>query len=281
MASRSARKRCAAAAGVALAAAVLSLSPAGAQSSGEPGELAAKPIPRNADGTISFAGTKDDVGNWQGPPGTSLANNVFEDALEPNPLNLPTNLDLADVPFQPWARELYDLRQSTFTKDDPHTRCKPSGGARLFHTPYGFEILQLADTKEIMFLPVGSPHSWRVVHMDGRPLPENPPPSWYGTSVGRWEGDTLVIDTVGFNERFWISREGVPHTAQLRTTERISRPRFDQLRYEIAIDDPGAYTKPWSGGWNIPWDAGNEPFDYLCQDNNLDPARMVGPQGAP
>ena len=189
--------------------------------------VAAKPIPRNADGTISFAGTKDDVGNWEGPPGTSLANNVFEDALEPNRLNLPTNLSVADVPFQPWARELYDLRQRTFTKDDPHTRCKPSGGARLFHTPYGFEILQLADTQEIMFLPVGSPHSWRVVHMDGRPLPENPAPSWYGTSVGRWEGDTLVIDTVGFNERFWISREGVPHTTQLRTTERISRPQFD------------------------------------------------------
>jgi len=262
----------------AVAAAVLSLSLAGAQPSAEPGELAAKPIPRNVDGTISFAGTKDDVGNWEGPPGTSLANNVFEDALEPNRLNLLTNLSVADVPFQPWARELYDLRQSSFTKDDPHTRCKPSGGARLFHTPYGFEILQLADTNEIMFLPVGSPHSWRVVHMDGRPLPENPPPSWYGTSVGRWEGDTLVIDTVGFNERFWISREGVPHTAQLRTTERISRPQFEQLRYEITIDDPGAYTKPWSGGWNIPWDAGNEPFDYLCQDNNLDPARMVGPQ---
>jgi hypothetical protein len=265
-------------AATAVAAAVLSLSPAGAQPLREPGELAAKPIPRNVDGTISFAGTKDDVGNWQGPPGTSLANNVFEDALEPNRLNLPTNLDLADVPFQPWARALYDLRQSSFTKDDPHTRCKPSGGARLFHTPYGFEILQLADTKEIMFLTVGSPHSWRVVHMDGRPLPENPPPSWYGTSVGRWEGDTLVIDTVGFNEKFWISREGVPHTAQLRTTERISRPQFEQLRYEITIDDLGAYTKPWSGGWNIPWDAGNEPFDYLCQDNNLDAARMVGPQ---
>jgi hypothetical protein len=67
-------------------------------------------------------------------------------------------------------------------------------------------------------------------------------------------------------------------SASLRTTERISRPRFDQRRYEITIDDPGAYTKPWSGGWNIPWDAGNEPFDYLCQDNNLDPVRMVGPQ---
>ncbi len=252
--------------------------PSAAQPADEGAEAASKPIPRNPDGTISFAGTKDDVGNWQGPPGTSLANAAFEDALAPNGLNLTTNLSVDDVPFQPWARALYDLRQRTFTKDDPHTRCKPSGGARLFHTPYGFEILQLTDTKEIIFLPVGSPHSWRVVHMDGRPLPEDPTPSWYGTSVGRWEGDTLVIDTVGFNERFWISREGVPHTSRLRTTERISRPRFDQLRYEITIDDPGAYTKSWSGGWNIPWDAGNEPFDYLCQDNNLDAARMVGPQ---
>ena len=177
MASRSARKRCAvvAEAAAAIAAALVRCCRRPARNRrASPATPAAKPIPRNADGTISFAGTKDDVGNWQGPPGTSLANNVFEDALEPNRLNLPTNLSVADVPFQPWARELYDLRQSTFTKDDPHTRCKPSGGARLFHTPYGFEILQLADTKEIMFLPVGSPHSWRVVYMDGRPLPEDP-----------------------------------------------------------------------------------------------------------
>src|SRR5688572_24285017 len=99
MASRSTRKRCAVATAVAatVAVAALWLSPVGAQSSGEPGELAAKPIPRNVDGTISFAGTKDDVGNWQGPPGTSLANNVFEDALEPNRLNLPTNLSVAEI----------------------------------------------------------------------------------------------------------------------------------------------------------------------------------------
>ncbi|HJR71122.1 MAG TPA: hypothetical protein VKA43_13855 [Gammaproteobacteria bacterium] len=242
------------------------------------GDEAVRPAPRWADGTISFTGPPGEVGNWAGPPGTSLANNVFEEALEPSELNLPTNLSVAEVPFQPWARALYDYRQGTFTKDDPHTRCKPSGGARLFHTPYGFEILQLPDTQEIMFLSVGSPHSWRVVHMDGRPLPKNPQPSWYGTSVGHYEGDTLVIETVGFNERFWVSREGVPHTSQLRTIERISRPDFLRLRYEITIDDPGAYTEPWTGGWFIPWDAGNEPFDYLCQENNLDAERMVGPQ---
>lgn len=267
------------AAAVAAAASLLAAGAALAQAPSQDGaEKAARPAPRWPDGTISFTGAPGDVGNWGGPAGTSLATNTFRDALT-SPFNLPTNVSVEDVPFQPWARALYDYRQETFTKDDPHTRCKPSGGARLFHTPYGFEILQLPDTQEVMFLPVGSPHSWRVVHMDGRALPENPKAQWYGTSVGRYEGDTLVIETVGFNERFWLSREGVPHTSQLRTTERISRPDYDTLRYEITIDDPGAYTKPWSGGWLIPWEAGNEPFDYLCQENNLDAERMVGPEG--
>jgi hypothetical protein len=262
----------------AFAAGLLAMSFASAQEPSGAGGEAVRPAPRWPDGTISFTGAPGEVGNWGGPAGTSLANNVFEDALTPSRFNLPINLNVDDVPFQPWARALYDYRQMTFTKDDPHTRCKPSGGARLFHTPYGFEILQLPDTHEIVFLSVGSPHSWRVVHMDGRAHPENPEPSWYGHSIGRYEGDTLVIDTVGFHEKFWISREGVPHTSQLRTIERISRPDFTTLRYEITIDDPGAYTKPWSGGWFVPWDSGNEPFDYLCQENNLDAERMVGPQ---
>ncbi len=75
-------------------------------------------------------------------------------------------------------------------------------------------------------------------------------------------------------------REGLPHTSKLHLIERISRPDFDTLRYEVTIDDPGAYTEPWSGGWYIPWVAGNEPFDYLCQENNLDAERMVGPAAA-
>jgi len=236
-----------------------------------------RPAPRWPDGRISFTGTPDEIGNWDGPPTATLANraNAASSGFGRSP-NLPTNLMDSDVPFQPWAREVYQERQATFTKDDPHTRCKPSGGARMFHTPYGFEIVDLGE--EILFISVGAPHSWRVVHMDGRAHPENPKPTWFGHSIGRWEGDTLVIETVGFNDKFWISRGGFPHTTELRTTERISRPDFNRLRYEITIDDPGAYTEPWTGGWFIPWVPGNEPFDYLCQENNLDPQRMVGPQ---
>jgi hypothetical protein len=174
------------------------------------------------------------------------------------------------VPFQPWAREVYDQRQRSFTKDDPHTRCKPSGGARLFHTPYGFEILQLADTKEIVFLPVGSPHSWRVVHMDGRPLPENPSPSWYGTSVGRWEGDTLVVETRKLHPAQLYTNEN-DHLLYIspgaKLTERFTRDGPQELFYEFKVEDPVAYHQPWRA--EMTFRAADGPlFEFACLEGN-------------
>jgi len=237
----------------------------------EPGK---RPVPRRPDGRISFTGPPDVVGNWNGPVGTSLAFDTIYDEMFSQQRNLPTNIDVAEVPFQSWAREAYEKRRDGYGKDDPHTRCKPSGGPRMFHTPYGFEVLDLPDAGQIIFVSVGAPHSWRVIYMDGRSHPDKLEPGWYGHSVGHWEGDTLVIDTVGFNEKFWITRNGMPHTSQLHLIERLSRPDFDNLKYEVTIDDPGAYTETWSGGWLIPWVDGNEPFDYLCQEFNLDGDNM-------
>lgn len=227
-------------------------------------------IPRNEFGHISFAGSKENPGNWNGLLG-SLANR------QPNQRgNIPENMPYDQVPFQDWAREEHAARTALGGANDPHTRCKPSGGARMFHTPYGMEILDVGDT--VFMMGVGSPHSWRQIHMDGRAHPANPDPGFYGHSVGHWEGDTLVVDTVGFlgDEQFWISRDGFPHTEQLHTIEKFSRPDFDTLRYELTIDDPGAYTQTWTGGWFLTFGEGNEPFDYLCQENNLDPQRMTG-----
>jgi len=260
---------------IALTLSSLSIATASAQPPDQSTEQV-RPAPRWPDGRISFTGPAGEIGNWDGRPTSTLANNSGR--LSDSRVNLPTNLSLEDVPFQPWAREAYEYRQATFTKDDPHTRCKPSGGARMFHTPYGFEILDLPDAGQIIFVSVGAPHSWRVVYMDGRSHPADPDPTWFGHSIGHWEDDTLVIDTIAFNDRFWISRGGFPHTIQLHTIERLSRPDFNTLLYEITIDDPGAYTDTWSGGFIIPWIPDNEPFDYLCQENNLDAARMIGPQ---
>jgi hypothetical protein len=240
-----------------------------------------RPAPRTADGRISFSGTPDEVGNWEGS--TANGGELIYPTPEDDPSNgtdaLPTNLPVERVPFQPWARALFDYRQRTFLKDEPHVRCKPSGVARLFHTPYGLEILALPDSGEIVFVGVGGPHSWRVVDLRAKEHAAQREPARYGHSIGHWEGDTLVIDTVGFADSFWMNRLGLPHTDQLHTIERISRPNFDTLIYEITIDDPGAYTADWSGGFYLNWRKGNEPFDYLCQDNNLDPERLVGPEG--
>jgi hypothetical protein len=237
------------------------------------------PAPRWPDGRISLSGSPTDIGNWEGPANGTIFFEIVDGKKITPTSSFPTNLSFPDVPFQPWAKELYLKRLASLQAGDPHTRCKPSPGPRMFHTPYGIEIVDSPETGEVFILNVGSPHSWRVVYMDGRPHPTDGEPGWYGHSIGKWEGETLVIDSTGYNARAWLTREGVPYTNKLHLIERISRPNHDQLRYEVTVDDLGAYTSQWTGGWNLRWAEGNEPFDYLCQENNRDPARMTGPQG--
>ena len=138
--------------------------------------------------------------------------------------------------------------------------------------PFGVQIVQVPSTKRIYILSGGSTRPWREIYMDGRPHPEGDylNPTYFGHSVGWWDGDTLVIDTVGFNERFWMHRAGYPHTEALHLIERISRPDFDTLLYEIVIDDPLTYEKPWSTSWTKTWNPDEEFIEYFCQDNNRD-----------
>jgi hypothetical protein len=241
------------------------------------GKPAPRPVPRLADGHISFSGPPGEIGNWEGGS-TSLFVGTKKEPLETKTKGLSTNLTIDKVPFKPWARALFDYRQATLLKDEPHTRCLPSGAGRFIQNPYGLEILRLPDSQEVMIIATGGAHTWRVVRMYRHSHPADLKPTPLGDSIGHWEGDTLVIDTVGYNERFWMTRLGTPHTHWLHTIERLSRPSFGQLRYELTVDDKGAYTKTWSGGWNLHWVSGNEPFDYLCQENNLDTRRMIGPQ---
>ncbi len=235
----------------------------------------ARPTPRLPDGRVNLGPEPGQKGVWEGNAGSTLATNIRRGIDNPL-MNLPTNLKISEVPFQPWARALYDYRQATTTKDDPHTRCKPSGGPRLFHTPYGFEFLDMPELKRIYMVEVGGPHTWRVIYMDGREHPKDLEPSYFGHSVGHWESDTLVVDTVGFNEKFWLTREGIPHTEFLHLTEHFTRTDSNTLKYEATIDDPGAYTRPWTGGWLIRWMPEDELYEYMCQENNKDPKHMFG-----
>ncbi len=234
-----------------------------------------RPTPHWADGHVMLGPLPGEKGLWEGNAGATLATNP-PGGLDNPSMYLPTNLKIADVPFQPWARALYLERQKNTTKDDPHVRCKPSGGPRMFHTPYGMEFVDEPETKRVYILGVGGPHTWRVIYMDGREHPKDFDPSFAGHSVGHWDGDSLVIDTVGFNEKFWLTREGIPSTEFLHLTERFTRTDYDTLKYEATIDDPGAYTAPWTGGWYINWQPNQEMYEYVCQDNNRDVRHMYG-----
>jgi hypothetical protein len=178
------------------------------------------------------------------------------------------------VPFQPWARALLDYRLAN--PFEPHARCKPSGGARQPLTPYGIELFEIPELQRAYLMDLGGPHTYREIYMDGRPHPEDMTPSYYGHSVGHWEGDTLVIDSVGYNKRFWMDREGMPHTEQLHLIERFERTDANSMLYEVTVDDPGAYADTWTGGFYMRWGAGTELFEYICQDNNFASILMIG-----
>jgi hypothetical protein len=182
------------------------------------------------------------------------------------------------VPFQPWAKAVYDDRQKH--ELEPHARCKPSGTSRQFLTPYGVEFVELADAQRLYIFDIGGPHTFRTVYMDGRSHPADFAPTYYGHSIGWWDGDTLVVDTIGFNERFWLDRRGLPHTNQMHTIEKFTRTHQNAIAYEITVDDPGAYTAPWTGKFNLRWEAGTELFEYMCQQANYATELMVGDREA-
>ena len=177
------------------------------------------------------------------------------------------------APMQPWALQIYRQRQQRFLQDDPtFLNCKPPGGPRQFQLPYGVQFVEDRDRQRI-FVLIGSGNSnFRIIYLDGRSHAgqvggDDDNPLYYGRSVGKWDGNTLAVETKGFNEDFWFTNGGLPHTDQLRLMERFTRPDLDTLRYDVTIDDPGAYTRPWSTGWTLRWVAGEELPRHLCQDN--------------
>jgi hypothetical protein len=181
---------------------------------------------------------------------------------------------LEDVKFQPWSKALYDERQKH--ELEPHARCKPSGAARQFMTPYGVEFNVIPELQRIIIFDIGGPHTYRTIYMDGRSHPDHLTPTNYGHSIGWWEGDTLVVDTVGYSEDFWLDRRGLPHTEQLHTIERFTRTDKATIDYKITIDDPGAYTAPFDGGFNLRYNENQELFEYVCQAANYAHELMVG-----
>jgi hypothetical protein len=188
-----------------------------------------------------------------------------------------------DVPFLPWSRAIYDYNSKNNSKYDPEGYCLPPGGPRMMATPYPMEIIQQPDQKRIVMIFEGATHIWREIYMDGRAHPQGDAlnPTYLGHSVGRWDHDTLVVDTVGFNENTWLDYYGHPHTDMLHVVEKFTRPNKGTLHYEALIDDPGAYSRPWTVAWNIPWSGESELTEYICQENNIYLQKLTDDFGQP
>jgi len=218
------------------------------------------PAPRDAQGRALLGGANiKDKGVWLPVFGIS-------DPIKP----------AKDTPFQPWAKAVFDDRQKN--ELEPHTRCKPSGVARQFLTPYGVEFVDLPELDRLFIFDIGGPHTYRTVYMDGRTHPTNLTPSYYGHSIGWWEGDTLNVDTIGYNENFWLDRRGMPHTEAMQTLEKFTRTDAATIKYEVTVNDPGAYTAPWTTTFNLRRESGTELFEYVCQQANYAGELMVGQQ---
>jgi hypothetical protein len=178
-----------------------------------------------------------------------------------------------EIPFQPWAEKLYLQRKAAFSKDDPEGHCLPPGVPRMTTTPYPFRIVETPKLYLIVY--EGGAHIWRQIFMDGRSHPSDPNPTWLGDSIGHWEGDTLVVDTVGLNGRTWLDESGLPTTESLHVIERFSRPDLGHLEIQNIIDDPKAYTKSWSFTTH-PVMLKGDLMEYICQENNRDVQHLVG-----
>jgi hypothetical protein len=180
-------------------------------------------------------------------------------------------------PCKPEAVKIFQYRQETNMKDDPEGFCLPPGVPRMMYTPYPAEIFQMPD--RIVFIYEGGAHVWRIIWMDGRALPKDPNPTFLGTSVGHWEGDTLVVNSVGFNTETWLDAAGHPHGEGMKVTEKYTRPDMNTLRLEATIDDPEFYTAPWTVVTTARWQANQELMEYICQENNRDLGHIGAERG--
>jgi hypothetical protein len=207
------------------------------------------PAPRDANGKVLIANMPGEpVGLWVTDYSTRIP--FFK---------------IEDIKFKPWAKGLYDARQAHDL--EPHARCKASGAIRQFLTPYGVEILEVPELQQVFIFDLGGPHSWRTIYMDGRSHPDDLEASNYGYSIGRWQGDTLVVDTIGVRDDTWIDWNGSVLTEAAKVREEITRPDYGHIEIRVTVDDPKAYTKPWTVTLKQRVVVNAELIDEICLEN--------------
>jgi hypothetical protein len=225
------------------------------------------PTPRTADGKPDFSGIWE-ADNTSPCPSYGCADMRMSREF----LNIGAGLP-GGLPYQPWAAELRNKRMADNGKDDPVSHCQPAGALRLLTYPPYRKITQVPG---LMVILSERDMTFRQIFTDGRPLPKDPNPSFTGYSTGHWEGDTLVVQTTGFRDGMWMDRSGSPMTDAATMTERFWRVNYGNLEIEITMDDPKAYTAPWTVKLNQFIVLNTELVEYFCQENEKDQAHLVG-----
>jgi len=223
-------------------------------------------IPRTADGKPNLTAPAPKT-----PGGKPDLSGIWQPEVNPYRFNLIQDLKDEKV-FRPAAQAVFLKRVADFRPDDPVTNCLPGGPSEMLNTTY--RIMQSPTVLAVLY--ESGTGRYRQIHMDGRRLPEDPNPSWLGYSVGRWEGDALVVESAGFNDRSWLDRAGHPHSEKLRVTERFRRVDFGHMQYQITFDDPETLTKPLTFSLAASYRADTDMLENVCNENNRDILHMVG-----
>ena len=229
------------------------------------------PTPRTRDGKPDFSGM------WltaDGMPCNKLAEGFQQCGSELPMSRYGINIGAGlpgGLPYQPWAAQQVKYQTEQNSKDDPHARCLPDTFVRLYGLPHMQKFVQVPGLLMMIYeLNAG----YRQVFTDGRPLPDDPQPSWNGYSSGLWDGDTLVVDSIGFRDGLWLDILGSPMTDAARVRERIRRPDYGHLEIEVSIDDSKAYTRPWTVTLKQNIVVDTELVDEICLENEK--SRLIG-----
>jgi hypothetical protein len=223
-------------------------------------------IPRSADGQPNLTAPAPRT-----PAGKPDLSGMWQPDANPYRFNLIQKLEDEAI-FRPAAQAVFLGRVKDFRKDDPVTNCLPTGPSETLSAMY--RIIQSPTVVGLLYESGTGRH--RQIHTDGRKLPKDPHPTWLGYSVGRWDGDTLVVESAGFNDRTWLDRAGHPHSEKLRVIERFRRVDFGHMDYQITYDDPDTLTKPLTLSLAVTYRPDTDMLENVCNENNRDMRHMVG-----
>lgn len=246
-------------------------------------------IPRTADGKPNLSartprgahGRPDLSGLWQtesAPPAMlnrlipDGTNGAGEEPLSQYFINIFSDFKPEEVPFRPAAAQSFEQRARNFTNVSPISHCLPEGMPLLEMAPAPYKIVQ---TNGVIFLLYERDTTYRQVYTDGRKLPVDPQPSWLGYSIGRWDGDSLVVDTIGFNDRGWLDARAHTHSEAMHLTERFHRLDFGHMEVQLTIDDPQTYTRPFTIKLKQRLLPDSDLLESYCAENEKDAGHVV------